>query len=421
MKPDEAASIWKPLLELGDRIEGARSELGRAEEDPSGSRRLRTRIRRYLGLLRRRIAGHAPRAQQSYAEYLLALFPGQRFEPEDISLLVIALQRYLSGSERWLRGREMLERACESSTERLASIARLAPSASLRRSGVLLVEGADGPAGSDPLELRYAISPAFLERAFAIAAPAAPEENRPEVPRSEVQLLSRIKELLDLCFLRSQRIFERDESRQPSSARDAETEALCQRVQRQESLLRRQLETSTPPFDSRLLAFRREHHLTWEEFLLVGFLLVSEVLHGEAYASVAQVTRLFATSEAGVWRQLRLFSRERPLIRDGILLLEEMIEERALSAEAALATWVVDKLSVGFLKEERIEADERIDFHVYLEELGDSAAFLRDLGPTECEDASGHSGDERTTRSGKRGADQAEPHSHGPGTGDARE
>ena len=56
-----------------------------------------------------------------------------------------------------------------------------------------------------------------------------------------------------------------------------------------------------------------------------------------------------------------------------------MIEGRELTGEVHLADWVVNFLFGANSAEERIRADEQLDWHLYLKKIEDTGSFYRDL------------------------------------------
>ena len=67
------------------------------------------------------------------------------------------------------------------------------------------------------------------------------------------------------------------------------------------------------------------------------------------------------------------------LVHKEIIHLEPMLENRELTAEVHLSDWAVNYLFGNGCRETRIQADERLDWHLYLKNLEDTGTFFRDL------------------------------------------
>ncbi|MFO0980555.1 MAG: hypothetical protein U1E76_02220 [Planctomycetota bacterium] len=88
--------------------------------------------------------------------------------------------------------------------------------------------------------------------------------------------------------------------------------------------------------------------------------------------------KLVARSEEDLVKRRKLFGPRSPLIRHGLVLLEEMVQEKPLTAEVTMPAWVAEKLLAGN-QNGRIDADSRIQFHKYLNRLDSSQTFFEDM------------------------------------------
>jgi hypothetical protein len=62
-----------------------------------------------------------------------------------------------------------------------------------------------------------------------------------------------------------------------------------------------------------------------------------------------------------------------------LIEIEPLLEGRELTGEVHLNDWVVNDLLGIPPAEEPIQAEERLDWHLYLRNLEDSAGFYRDM------------------------------------------
>ena len=368
------ASPWQSVLRICDRLGSLRGRLSEQEENSAERARIWAEARKAVQQLRDCID------RESIVEHLLSVVEIPELSDEHVVILSLLTQQYLSGKERWIRGREIFQLLYPSSFERLRGLAILHPEASLRSSGALDIEVGDGGPPRDPLETKYRLSDEMVRKISGWPGELEPPL-LPNAPTNAHQLFLRIKEILDLSVQRSQKLFERDDTRSLSTQELSEITELSDRIDMLSHHLREQLEESrelqTP---ISFLALQEECDLSWEEFLVIGCLFLSEIFHGEAYIPAITLVRLFCHSEEDLMHHQGLFGGESNLVRADLVQLEEMIDGRPMSSEVALNTWVVERLSAQLSGSVMIQQDEQIDFHLYLREIKNYDDFLRDIG-----------------------------------------
>lgn len=294
-------------------------------------------------------------------------------DPQDRLLLALLVQQQLSGKQSSMRVRDLLALVADSSFERLNWLARLQPNGALAHSEFVAIDLEEDDS-DDPLEASVRLSRQGFER-FVLQQSEAPESAADKI-ENEGQLLARLHELGALYERRASRIFENDEKgpMPPSKAEDREID----RMEALEVLLADLFAEQEPlPFRSNFLDAVRKFRLSFDEAFVVGFLLLEELIDGDPWQQGAHVLRLLADSEGDLWDLRRVLEPDAPLRRHGLIVLEEMIDGRPLTADIALSTWLAQRLTAD--AEQVIPSDERIDFHLYLKDLGDSESFFRRL------------------------------------------
>jgi hypothetical protein len=240
----------------------------------------------------------------------------------------------------------------------------------------------DEPARDD-LEASYVLSERGLEAfrheiAGAASADARPAEVAEAYENNRAFLLD-LRILHNLHQQRAQRLFHADRwnrlhhrSLPGEATLDAQILAGWQRVEAR-------LEATERAAQFPAIRLMREYHLERHEVVLVVHLLFKELFEGNAYADVAELLKLVSRDESELIQNRRLVAESAPLRKAEILKIEPMLEGRDLTAEAYLNDWVINFAFGATTPDESIHADERIDWHVYLEQMDDTHGFFRDL------------------------------------------
>jgi hypothetical protein len=360
-------AAWKRLLDACDLLAAAlraREERGSGLPDDGASDR-------------RAAALDAARAEELDAAFAAAV-PGDAglADPSDRLIVALLVQRHVASKSSSSGVRELLALLADSTFERLEWAARFRADSALARSGLVAID--PEREGSDPLDASCRLSSEGVRR-LLLGSAASAEEPREKIA-DEGELLARLQELTGLYERRASRLFERGDKAPSSPAPESEKldEKDEARIEALELCFEDLLaESATLPFRSTLLELARKLRLSFEETFLVGYLLLSELIDGDPWQSGARSLCLLADSEAALWDLRRLLDADAPLRKHGVVVLEELIDGRPLSADIGLSTWVVQRLTAD--AESTIQPDERIDFHLYLKDLGDSESFFRRL------------------------------------------
>lgn len=382
MSDHAAGTIWKAILSLCDDVEELRTKQRDAAATPPRSE-LRRRRGELRGLLEKELR----------AGVLADICGERKLRIDEAEILVILLRQYVDPQSPWLSGRELLDRLADDTFTKLTSISVLAPLATLRSTGIISIERPTvskdhvardlGARGHDPLDLRFRLSDAAASLFYEVPeeeftrARKAPREPRPFTSNREY--LIELRGLAELCRRRAIAIFgpPDPEGRRPSRA--------------ERRYIDKKLRSSARNIEVDLLAtpnrelfpmvsFQKELSLSPDESLIIVDLLFAELFEGEASLETVELLQMVSRDEEDLLRRRRLFGNESILVSRGIIMIHaEPEEDREHPPRVSLADWVKDRVLGDDTAGRKIAPDERIDFHLYLRDLDNSARFYQDL------------------------------------------
>ncbi len=299
--------------------------------------------------------------------------------PEHFLVLATLLRRYLRSSQPWLEGRALLSAVFDSSYEMLHGLELLQPEGILRSEDLILIE-VDDEDGADLLDARYRLAPtmveAFLEE-LGLSARSRPPRLKGYLNQREY--LVDLKIFHNLHLARARRVFHPDRWwRLRGGATGRACRALERRIDDMRRRIERRLQRTEDPSRFPLLRFLEEFRLSEAELLILLHLLFLELLEGNPYADGVQLLQLVSASEEEFIRNRELLMPHGKLRRQGMIELEEMLQGRELTSEVYLADWVLERVFGAAKPQSAIGADEKLEFHLYLEKL-EGSNFLSDL------------------------------------------
>ena len=329
-------------------------------------------------------------------------------------LLATLLRRYLRSQTPYIEGRALLASVFDSSYELLAGLELLQPEAALRANGLIVAESvaedivvAEGfaqdaapegqeegrgedaafaerageAAGEDLLDMRFRLADCvvdgFLEELGLKGAKRKARQVRCYSKQEE--FLVDLKLLHNLYRARAKRLFTHEmwwRLRAPLA--DRSYRAIDRQIVRLGRQIDARLERSPAALRFPVRQFQLEHGLNIDEFLVVLHMLFLEMLEGNPYADVVALLQLVSGSEEEFLSKRELFSPRGKLRRLDIVELDQMLEGRELTSECHLGNWVLERILGSHGEEGPIDADEKLEFHLYLKRLG-SSNFLQDL------------------------------------------
>lgn len=299
---------------------------------------------------------------------------------QHFQVLATLLHRHLRADTATMEGREILAAVFENSFDVLSGMELLHENGALRGSGLIVVDEGDETA-LDLLEARYRISDealsAFRDEVMGIVVPDARGTSSP-YPNNHAYLLD-LRILHNLYRHRSERIFQQERWDRAHPGVSTPGQQLGQRIETMWQRIEQRLAATPEAALFPAVRFFQEHRIGRAETMIVIGLLFRELFEGNAYADVAELVRLVSADELDLLRQRRLFLEHSRLLRQEIVRLDAALDGRALTAEAHLADWAVNYLFGAPQGDEIIDADDRLDWHLYLQKLEDARTFFRDL------------------------------------------
>jgi hypothetical protein len=354
------------ILDLSDRLGRLRSRVSTAAG--VASRDLRDEVRSIAGSV---VTIGLPGTLGDIAKR-------HRLEPHQILIVLMLLSRRLEPGSGSLCGREILSTLFPSAFDMLAGVRLLVPDSALLVSGAVQ---AVPPGGPDVLDTEFELSDAAFRAVERDVNPPAGGALGEVVPyRNHFEHLAEIGRLTALLLRRSGVLFELDAygSRaydEPESVTQIERSARALRARIAERLI------CTPDavqFPLCRLAARMRLSDAEQEILVV--LLLQESYYGNAGLEAVECVKMVSCDSEQLLRNRRLLGPEGRLRREGLVQLDEAVNEKELTGGLSLPRWVSAYLLGEDIGEERpIGPDTRLDFHEYLKRLDDSEQFFRDL------------------------------------------
>ncbi len=295
-------------------------------------------------------------------------------------VLATLLQRHLRAETASMEGRELLAAVFESSFDVLSGMELLHENGVLRSGGLVVLDEGDEPA-LDLLEARYRLGDealtAFRDEVMGVVVDDGRGAGEPYANNHEYLLDLRI--LHNLYRHRSERVFQQERWDRAHPGVAVPGRLLGQRIDAFWLRVERRLAITADAAMFPAVRFFEEHRLGRAESIIVVALLFQELFEGNAYADVAELIRLVSGDELDLLRNRRFFLEHGRLLRQDIVKIEPALESRVLTGEAQLSDWAVNYLFGAPQPDDAIDADDRLDFHLYLSKLEDARTFFRDL------------------------------------------
>jgi hypothetical protein len=363
------------LLELCDDLQRIRHKMVDPELRRDARTRLRTQSRKKSEMLERDLGGYRYRGPVG------RLMREHKLSAEHFQVMAVLLQRHLRCENPACEGRLILSAIYESSFDVLSGMGILSETSPLRSCGLVVLEDEE-ERSDDILEACFQLSDEALAAFHEEVADAVPEDLRRNVATSYAnarELLVDLRILHNLYRMRGEQVFHQNRwDRIHNSQRDP-GRGLGRRIHSFWRKVRLKLQNSPKAGEFPVVRFMSEHDLSEEETVIVIHLLFKELYEGIAYADAAELVKLVSDSESELIRNRRLVMGNGTLVASEIIQLEPMLENRELTAEVHLTDWAVNYMLGTPASETRIQADERLDWHLYLKNLEDTGAFFRDL------------------------------------------
>jgi hypothetical protein len=302
------------------------------------------------------------------------------FDDEQVTIVLLLLQRRIHEARRTLTGREILSFLHESSFDRLRGLRHLAPDGLLRRIGVLEVDALS--AGADLLDAEIRLSESVFR---AIEHDVTPEirsaaEQRSAEPRVYADHREHLLDMARLSRLyqrRAARVFESEEPDETVSR--SAVEHLEKEITRLRGLIRVRLDMTPGGDRYPLERLRVRHRLDEAELLVLVTLLFQEIYAGASHIETIELVKMISGSDLELMSRRLLLAPDGRLVRSGLVALVEDENETAPGGDAYLPHELVRLLLTGPAPAGPIDADVRLQWHEYLEGLESTEEFFREL------------------------------------------
>ena len=376
-QPTEKA-VLKKLLDHYDQLGLVREQL-RDNEDASETRKLQAQSKRKIALIAKDLTALPENSA------LGTLQTRYKLNKYQFVFLLSLLRRRLTSDNPYMRGRELLGVLFDTSYDILRSTTWLEPTSTLQSAGLIVPDAREVEDEDDLMETPFKLSDRvyrLVRNSFLAAGNLKLPASRAKVEayRGNLQYVLDIRRLSQLYRKRASKIFQFDYWDDVGLGTAESVTALNQQIERFRARIEKGLTLTEDAAEFPLLALTREFNLGEEEVVVLITLLFQELTEGSAFLDAVDLLKLISTSEESLLRNRRFFSRRSTMVRNNLIALEEMVNDKELTAEVYLPNWVIDRV-LGDDGRAAIDADSRIDFHDYLQKLGSSDEFFEDLGP----------------------------------------
>ncbi|MEZ5987749.1 MAG: hypothetical protein R3F30_01210 [Planctomycetota bacterium] len=362
------------MLDLCDELRSIHGKIQDAALRPETLQRLRKRSREKLAELAKSLGTHRFRG------YLATVHKDLR--AEHFLVLATLLRQHLRGESPYVEGRTLLASVFESSFDLLRGLELLQPDSMLRAHELIEAEQDEesGDDEEDLLELRFRLCRQVVEGFLDEMGIKGRTRGRTRrAYASQREFLVDLKLLHNLHQARSKRLFSQESWwRLRGQEGDRGTRAVTRRIEKLAKEMEQRLSRSPAAVEFPFLTLVRDMGLGHDEVLIVAHLLFLELLEGNPFEDTVVLLQLVSSSEEQLFDKRGLFDPVSTLVRRELVELEYMVEGREMTSECRLASWVVERVFGRDREGRPIDADERLDFHLYLEKLN-SSNFLSDI------------------------------------------
>lgn len=369
--------LLKKILSRYDQLGVIRRRIEEGDESSSSLEKLRRQSRKKINEINREL-----REQESSGP-LWALLSRYRLNKYQLVLVLALLRQRLTSSQTSITGRDLLQLIFDDSFGMLKGMSYIDPSSVLVGSGIIVPELDDED--SDLLDQKFKLSDQVFSMVYKTFAPAAGRQNsalrsKGKAYNNNLSFLMDYRKLALLYQKRATKVFNYDYWDEVGLGVAETAHGVNKQIQRMGDHIKARVEKTKTREKLHLLNFIRKNHLSEIEVVVIITLLFQELTEGNAYLNAVDLVRLVSKNEQEILKNRRFFSSDKTLIKKGLVLMEENITGKELTGEVCLPNWVIEMMVSGKVeKSSRIDADTRLDFHNYLNDLESSEDFLDDL------------------------------------------
>lgn len=409
MNPRHDRVLLKRLLDLADELGDVRRSQRDLALEPAQRDQLRRRARE------RRLQAGALLKELGEQGPLQTLLRRYRLGKDHALLLLELLQRRLAHDDPTVKGRELLGVLCDSTFELLEGTRLLAPDSRLVAAGLIVPELHGAERDHELLDLRYRLS----DRAFQVLLRAlkprrdrdgasaggggggaggagggaagggggggggrSGADRRNRAYKNHLEHLTDMRRLARLYRKRAAKLFGRDDADELDELAASDSLTLLQRqIPRAAAEIEERLARTPESQKFPLVALRAACRLELEHVLVLVTLVFQELTQGTACAPASELLQLVSKSEEDLIRRRKMFGPKSPLVRHGLVAVEEVILDKELSGEVYVPNAIVDRVlgPVRSSDAARIDPATQEQFRKFLSEIDDSEDFFKRL------------------------------------------
>ncbi len=378
MNTSSDRTLLKQLLDLSDSIDQSR---GMQREAPTPDERDRlghlaeVKIQEVARLLR----------NLDHEGPLHHLLRRYRLGPQHVLILLGLLKRRLHHEDPFVTGRELVSTLFDSSFTILDGVRLLSPGSRLIQAQLIFPDLSKADEDMEILDLRFRLSDrAFrilcrvLKRNLSGLKRGAEQEARPY--KSNLAYVMDLRRLSQLYQKRAAKIFHYEEWDDFEAGFPESITLLNREIMRTSALVRARLEQTEGKERFPLHEIATRFGLAEDHLVVLVTLIFQELTQGNPYLDAVDLLKLVSRSEEDLVRRRKLFSRSSPLLRHGLVALDEIVHDKEICGEVYVPNSVIETILGGHpVKDSEIDADSRIDFHKFLSDLDDSEDFFKNL------------------------------------------
>jgi len=375
-QPTERA-VLKKLLDHYDQLGVLRQKLQDESTDTTETKRLRAQSKRKIDAIGKDLRELPDESTMG------GLLNRYKLNKHQFVVLLTLLRQRLTADNPYLKGRELLSLLFDSSYEILRGCALLEPTAALLSAGLIAPDVRDEEDDDDLLETPFKISDRvfrLVRSTFLAHRPIAfpGRRQKPRPYRNNLGLVLDMRRLSLLYRKRAAKVFQFDYWDDVGLGTAESVTSLNQQIHRFRERIAESMAQTKRVGEFPLVSLQREYSLEEQELVILITLLFQELLEGSAFLDAVDLLKLISANEEDLIMKRRFLGKRSTLIKQNLVAIEEMVNDKELTAEVYLPNWVVDRV-LGQEGRRSIDADVRLDFHDYLKNLGSSDDFFEDL------------------------------------------
>jgi hypothetical protein len=315
---------------------------------------------------------------------LVSILKKYRLNKFQVVIILALLRQRLVFSSPYITGRKILQMIFDDSFGILKGMTFIDSSSLLVSTGIIIPEVTEEE--EDLLETRFRLSDRVFSMIYNTFAPSKGRDltTRKKRETSYKNNMAYIMDLRKLSLLyqkRATKVFNYDYWDEIGLGVSESVAGINRQLDNMREQIRIRLQKTKNKDRLYTRHFIEQFHLSEEETVILVTLLFQEMTEGNAYLNAVDLVRLTSQNEEDMVKKRRFFAPDKTLIKQRIVQLEEIVNGKELTAEVCMPNWAVERLLSGAKEDDtpRIDADARLDFHKYLNNLDSSDDFFDDI------------------------------------------